>query len=188
MKTTWKVQETFKQVIIDFDGAAASAGGIPNDWKPKDYMNQYLDEAFWDTMSKCTNVNSVIATGKSLNTSAKEITKFLGASILMSTIGYPRLRMYCQKSLRIPAVADVISRNRYFQIRNNLKVVVDLDVPDATKAADRLWKVRQMMERVRAGCLQQERCRDVSVDEQMIPFYGACPARRNVPNKPHPIG
>ena len=151
-------------------------------------MEQYLDAEFWKIMSNCTNVNSTVNTGRSINTKAKEIERFIGASILMSTIGYPRLRMFWQKSLRISAVADVISRTRYFQIRSNLKVVIDLDVPDEMKAVDRLWKVRPIMDRVRVRCLQQDRCRDVSVDEQMISFSGASPACRYVPNKLNPIG
>ena len=138
---TWKVQNTFQPGIIDFTGVASNPGSRAQ-WKPNDYMEQYLDAEFWKIMSNCTNVNSTVNTGRSINTKAKEIERFIGASILMSTIGYPHLRMFWQKSLRIPAVADVISRTRYFQIRSNLKVVIDLDVPDEMKAVDRLWKVR----------------------------------------------
>jgi len=53
-----------------------------------------------------------------------------------------------------------------------MKVVIDLDVPDDVKAANRLWKIRPMMEAVRPRCFIHYRCRDVSVDEQINPFRG----------------
>jgi len=48
--------------------------------------------------------------------------------------------------------------------------------------------VRPVLDRVRNGCLQLLRNRDISVDEQMIPFTRACQLRQYVPNKPHPVG
>ena len=96
--------------------------------------------------------------------------------------------MFWQHSLRVPLIAKTISRDRYFRIRNSLKVVVDLDIDESIKKADRLWKVRPLLERIRQGCLLQTRPQDVCVDEQMIPFTGACSLRQYVPNKPNPVG
>ena len=75
------------------------------------------------------------------------------------------------------------SDDRYFRIRSSLKVVVDADVSDDAKKADRLWKLRPLVDRIRAGCLKLARPWEVSIDEQMIPFSGAC-----APSKPNPEG
>ena len=183
----WKHVEEFSPNVIDFKNIPDSVDERTR-WNTMDYMKQYLDEEFFEYMAFCTNITSTSRTGKSLYTTAIELQHFIGASILMSSISYPQLHMFWQKTLRLPAIADVISRNRYFQIRSSLKVVVDSDVTDDDKKLDRLWKVRPIMDRVRKGCLLLPRCRDLSIDEQMIPFTGACPLRRYVANKPNPIG
>jgi len=54
-------------------------------------MNVYLDKEFFAQMSPCTNINSVARSGKSLNTTAAEIERFLGATVFMSCIFYPRI-------------------------------------------------------------------------------------------------
>jgi len=96
--------------------------------------------------------------------------------------------MFWQKGLEVPVLTSAITRDRYFRIRNSLKAVIDTDISDETKKRDRLWKVRPVLDSVRAGCLQITRDRDVSIDEQMIPFTRACELRQYVPNKPNPVG
>lgn len=183
----WTTKRSFSPKISDYvvvdDDPHARA-----EWSSMDYFKQYIDTEFLEMMSSCTNVNSTVATGRSLNTCVTEIEHFLGASIVMSAIPYPRVNMFWQNNYRVQSIADVITRKRFFKIRSNLKVVIDSDVTDEVRKADRFWKVRPLLDRVRRGCLAQSRCRDVSIDEQMIPFTGASPARRYVPNKPNPIG
>ena len=185
-KSDWK-HGVFNPVIEDFTGADDDGDPRAN-WKPIDYMKQYLDGDFFSYISDCTNRHSVAVKGRNIKTTAAEIERFLGASIFMSCVGYPRMRMYWQRSLQLPLVCEVMTRDRYFRIRSSLKVVVDVDVSDDARKADRLWKVRPLVDRIRSGCLKLARPRDISIDEQMIPFSGACALRQYVPNKPNPVG
>lgn len=96
--------------------------------------------------------------------------------------------MYWSQGTRVAAVADKITRDRFFLIRSNLKVVNDLAVSDEDKEADRLWKVRPLLDIIRKACLALPRSPNICVDEQIIPFTGKCPVKQFVPGKPNPTG
>lgn len=67
-------------------------------------------------------------------------------------------------------------------------MVIDDDVPEEKRKIDKFWKVRPFMNRILTGCHLQAHPECVSIDEQMIPFTGACPFRQYVPLKPNPVG
>ncbi|GBN92838.1 hypothetical protein AVEN_167886-1 [Araneus ventricosus] len=125
--------------------------------KPIEYFLEYLDDDFFREMANCTNIRSVIQTGKSANVSPEEIQIFLGCSLLLPCYGYPRLKMVWERFTRIPVIADNIARDRFFQIRSNLKVINDNDVSDDSKKSDKFWKVRPLLSKIRERCLQQDR-------------------------------
>ncbi|KAH9382446.1 hypothetical protein HPB48_004292 [Haemaphysalis longicornis] len=135
-----------------------------------------------------TEVSYLQRTGRSLNSSPGEMKVFLGAALLMSCLGYPRARMYWSQGTSVAAVADKITRDRFFLIRSNLKVVNDLAVPDEDKKADRLWKVRPLLDIIRNACLTLPRSPNICVDVQIISFTGKCPVKQFVPGKPNPTG
>ncbi|GBM48056.1 hypothetical protein AVEN_34382-1 [Araneus ventricosus] len=96
--------------------------------------------------------------------------------------------MVWKRFTRIPVIADNIARDRFFQIRSNLKVINDNDVSDDSKKSDKFWKVRPLLSKIWERCLQQERPRIVSIDEQIIPFHGQISMRQYVKGKPNPVG
>jgi len=124
-------------ILKDFQGSDDDAESRLQ-WSPVEYVKQYIDEKLFDVISTCTNITSVARTGKNINTTPTEIQHFFGMSIMMSCVGYHRIRMYWQKAFSLPLVAECMTRDRYFRIRSSLKVVVDTDVSDDTKKIDRL--------------------------------------------------
>lgn len=76
--------------------------------------------------------------GALINTSAAEMRHFIGATFLMSCLGYLQIRLYWARQTRVAAIADVMTRDRFFLLRKNIKVVNDLDISDEDKKADRL--------------------------------------------------
>jgi len=135
----WKQTRSFNPVVANIP--QIDDVHDRSNWAPIDYMNDYLDNEFFDLMSSCTNINSVARSAKSINTTAAEIERFLGATVFMSCISNPRIRMYWQRGLQIPLVCGTMTCDRYFKIRSSLKVVVDTDVSDDVKKQDGLWKV-----------------------------------------------
>lgn len=155
---------------------------------PEEYFIKYIPSANFELMSSCTNRSSLARRGKSLNTTAQEISIFFGISLKMSYLGYPRLSMYWAFGTRVPEIADKMPRNRFFSIRSCLKLVMDDDVPTEIRSNDKFWKIRPLLKTVRAGCLQNPRTRKVSIDEQIVPFWGHTSMRQYIRGKPNPCG
>ncbi|XP_033966268.1 piggyBac transposable element-derived protein 3-like [Pseudochaenichthys georgianus] len=135
-----------------------------------------------------TPLNYFEQSGDPLNTSVDEVYHFFGACILMSCIRYPTIRMYWSKALRITAITDRFTRDRFFRLRGSIKVLIDDDVPEDLRKRNTFWKVRPFLDRIMQGCKSQNRPECASIDEQMIPFTGACPYRQYLPMKPNPVG
>lgn len=102
-------------------------------------MEQYIYSELVKVIADCTNAMSLANSGRSLKTSVDEMYHFFGAAILMP---YPQTRMYWSNGLRIPASSDTMSRDRFFKLRSQLKVVIDDDVSEDERKIDQLWKVR----------------------------------------------
>ncbi|KAM7312696.1 piggyBac transposable element-derived protein 3 [Ixodes scapularis] len=157
-------------------------------WAPNEYFQQYITDEVFESMALAMNTKHVAETGKSLDTSVEELKVFFGISVSMSCLGYPQIRMYWQNSTRVPSITNRMSRNRYFQLRSQLKVVNDLEVSVQVKEQDRLWRIRPLVSSVLKGCQKLPREEYLRIDEQMIPFSGRTQLRQFVPRKPNPEG
>lgn len=157
-------------------------------WTALDYFKQYFSEEFYRNMHEKSEVGYHQRKGTLLNSSTAEMKHFIGATFMMSCLGYPQIRLYWARQTRVAAIADVVTRDRFFLLRKNIKVVNDLDISDEEKKADRLWRLRPFIEMIRTACLQLPRSPSASIDEQIIPFTGRTTLKQYVPGKPHPTG
>ncbi|KAJ2938067.1 hypothetical protein O0L34_g19390 [Tuta absoluta] len=155
---------------------------------PQEYLTKYIPTDTYELIAFHSNQTYLAKTGNSLNTSTKEIRLFFGITAMMSYLRFPRIRMYWEKKTRIAAIADIMVRDRYFKLRAALKIVNDSEVPAAEKQKTKFWKVQPLLSSVRNGCLLNTPTTDVSIDEQMIPFWGKHAARQMVRGKPNPVG
>lgn len=139
-------------------------------------------------MANFTNMREVSLTGKSLETDTGEIRTFLGCSILM-IYGLLRIKItYWGQETRMPLISDNISRNRFFKLRSRLKVVDDNAVSEEIRKIDKFWKVRPIINKIQRACYETERPKEISIDEQMVPFYGQVQMRQYIRGKPNPVG
>lgn len=175
--------------FIDHATQNATENSEPsNPLKPIEYFLAYVNKDFLGEMAMYTNMKSIEATGVSINTNCREIAMFIGMSFAMSIVKMPRIKMYWQAKTRIPWIADKMTRDRFFKLRNSLKFLDDNTVSEENKKIDRLWKVRPLLEAVRQRCCELPRPSKVSIDESMIPFRGRISIRQHVPGKPYPDG
>lgn len=157
------------------------------EWDAFKYIEQYLDEEILQLIVDKTNQTSVKNSGKPLLTLV-DFKKWLGMSFVMAAVQYPQLRMYWMKKWKVPLIANTMPREKFLIIRRSLKVVYDDDISQDTQQADRLWKIRPLVDKIRSGCLKQARTEHICIDEMMIPFSGRTHLKQYVPNKPNPVG
>lgn len=161
---------------------------LRKDWTIKDYLNIFLSDEDFENMCNCTNVKYMTEHEKALNLTLEEVKKFVGITILISCLRYPRIKMFWAKTTRVESISKNMTRDRYFTIRSHLKVTIDNEVPQNERNCDKLWKVRPILDRVKKGCLSLQRSKIVAIDEQMIPFTGVCGVKQFVRGKPNPEG
>ena len=116
-----------------------------------EYFTQFVPTSLYGCIAEKSNQDSVQKTGKSLLLKKSECMQFIGATMMMSVLKLPWMKLYWSTKTRIAAIADAFSRNRYHQIRAHLKAVCDHDVSQEQRELDRLWKVRPVLESVLAG-------------------------------------
>lgn len=182
----WKKQVNFHPLppAPDHEELRLIALNLP----PQDYVSKYIPEDIFNVITDQTNRTYVEKKGRPLISNSEQTKKFFGSCIKMSIMGLPRARMYYDVRTKVHAISSILPRDLFFAIRNNLKVVYDNDVPLAERESTKFWKVNPLIKSVRTGCLLNSRTKKVAIDEQMVPFWGRCPARQVIKSKPNPCG
>lgn len=157
-------------------------------WEDYDYVERYITEDLLKLIVEKTNQTYVFKHGKSMNLTLNELKVWIGINFVMSALKYPKIRMYWENKWQVPLIADAMTRDRFFAIRTNMKVVFDNDISKEDRQKDRLWKIRNLLDHVHAICNTEEKDQELSLDEMMIPFSGQCSMKQFVPNKPNPVG
>lgn len=127
----------------------------------------------------------MLRTGKSLNLNLFELNVWLGINFVMSSLKFPKIRMYWERKWGVPLIADAMSWDRYFTLRSSLKVVSYNEISREERVSDRIWKVRPLVIELSKDVRNNHATKTCHL---MIPFSGACPIKQYVPNKPNPVG
>ncbi|KAK9736383.1 Transposase IS4 [Popillia japonica] len=135
-RKTWKKMGSF--IPLHFNSEEVEDGlEDRSNWQVENYVDMYFSDTDLQNMADCTNLRILQDTEKAMNLTVTEIKQFIGISILMLCLRYPNVRMYWAKTTKVNAIASVMSRDKFFKTRNNLKVIVNADVPAEVKQNDR---------------------------------------------------
>ena len=119
---------------------------------------------------------------------ADEINKYIYINIMFGLHQVPDGRLYWSSDnmWRVPAVADVMSRDRYDMIHRFFHVNdSSLQPTRDSENYDPLFKVRPFLDHVRHNCLSLYKPqRQLSVDEAMVGFRGRLGFKQYMKDKP----
>jgi hypothetical protein len=127
-----------------------------------------------------------VSQGSSFSVSVHEMKLFLGINLVITYLKYPRLKWYWKsdEAMRIPIVADSMSRNRFDEISKYLHF------NEAQSGEnDKFFKVRPVLDVLKSTFLQNGPLEEHhSIDEMMIPFKGRSQMKQYIKSKPKPWG
>ncbi|GBN29011.1 hypothetical protein AVEN_146082-1, partial [Araneus ventricosus] len=130
---------------------------------------EYLNEEFFEEVAAQTNLYSVQQSLKSMNTNAKKIIRLVGLHVWMGTLKFPQAKLYWSRNLSLECFSEAMTRDRFFTLRQNLHFVDNLAPHNDN---DKLWKVQPFLKAIKEKCLSLPHPKQISLDEQMIPFTG----------------
>ena len=124
---------------------------------------------------------------KQLKLTKEEIEQFVGILLLTGYNTRPRQKMYWSKDddVACPIVAKQMSRNRFEEIKSSLHFADN----DHLEHGDKLAKVRPLQNEVKTS-LQQFGIfsKNLSIDEQMVPYFGRHSIKMFIRGKPIRFG
>lgn len=152
--------------------------------QPIQYFRDFFDSDLFNTIVEQSNLYCTQQNPNSgLKLDQNELEQFIGTAVYMSVFRLPRSRMYWSSKCRIPQIADVMSRDRWEEVKRFIHFT-DL----APNNDDKLFKVRSLIDSLlpKFQALPQEQM--LCVDEQMVPFKGKLGLKQYIPKKPHKWG
>ncbi|KAL4142153.1 hypothetical protein QTP88_004670 [Uroleucon formosanum] len=153
---------------------------------PIKYFSKYYSDVDFQLMVQYTNMYALQKGKTWKNTDIKEIKIFIGLHIIMGCTKFPRIRMYWNLVLKMNVFVENMNRNRFFTLRTNFHVIDNLKINKNNK--DKFVKVRPMFDCLKRRCGQLNIEKNVSIDEQMIPFKGQLNIKQYMKGKPCPWG
>ena len=143
-----------------------------------DILQHIVDQSNLYSVQKNLNNN--------LNLCVLELEQFIGSLLAMSLVALSSSRLYWSGKLNCPLVSQVMSRDRWEQIKSNLyfndnsNYVASKDDPNY----DKLFKIRPLVTHLTNKFNEIPKPQRLCVDEQMIPFKGISSLKQYMPLKP----
>lgn len=144
-----------------------------------DYFGKIFDEAVISKVIEETNIYAKQKNSKNwTDITADELKAYIGCHIIMGIHKLPNLKAYWSSDplLRVDAVADTMTENRFEKITQNLHLNNNDNVLPKTHADyDKLHKLRPLLDILNENIAKiYNPSSFVTIDESMIKFKGRC--------------
>lgn len=166
---------------------------------PIDFFLQYFENDFFEIVA--FNISLYTVQNNKTNfkpTNKYEIQTLIAIHLIMGCLKFPKffnfffkfrifpIRMYWEEKFRVPLISNSMSRNRFSQLRNNLYIINNFDIP--RNNVDKFIKVRPLYDQIKKKCNNLPKIRNVCIDEQMVQFKGKLSLKQYMRGKPSPWG
>ena len=167
----------------DIDFANVTLEPEPTDGTPYEYFKKFVNDDMFDNLATESNNYAHQKSGINLKTTASELETFVGMYFHMGVVKMPSVGCCWEAETRYPAVADMMSRNRFQKITSYLHIKDNILVTDAEKL-DRAWKIRCWLDDLNANFATVSPSEYQCVDEIMVAFKGRSLLKQYLPKKP----
>ena len=136
------------------------------------------------------NLYSVEKSGVNINTNKDEIEKLLAVQMRMSIVKMRQYEMYWSEATRYEPVTLTLTLKKYKKLREFLHVADNAEKDKPESKEGKCFKVKPLLEAVKANCQKVEQEVNNSIDEQIIPAKTkkSGSAQQYNPKKPHKWG
>lgn len=168
-----------------------TADDEPEVGRPIHYFQTYFSSDLLDHIVEQSNLYSVQKDpNKPLQITRSELEIFISTIVYMSIFGLPRHRMYWMSACRVSKVADVLSRNRWEEIKKNLHLNDNTHLPQNRNDPDRdkLFKIRPIITHLKQKFIAHTKPQMLCIDEQIVPYKGMSALKQYNPKKPNKWG
>uniref|UniRef100_A0A3Q1EXC1 PiggyBac transposable element-derived protein 2-like n=1 Tax=Acanthochromis polyacanthus TaxID=80966 RepID=A0A3Q1EXC1_9TELE len=183
-KVAWKTvkQENSAKDVPVWQGALPDFDAIS---LPIDYFRDFFDADLLHTIVEQSNLYCAQENPtRALKLDPNELEQFIGTVVYMSVFHLPRSRTYWSSECRVSQVADIMSRDRWEEIKHFIHFCDNA----APSSGDKLFKVRSLIDSLlpKFQALPQDQM--LSIVEQMVPFKGRSSLKQYIPKKPYKWG
>eukprot|EP00066_Takifugu_rubripes_P019441 XP_011608707.1 PREDICTED: piggyBac transposable element-derived protein 3-like [Takifugu rubripes] len=183
-KVAWetvKQENSAKEVPVWQDALPdAEAIRLPIQYFRDFFDGELLDKIVEQSNLYCTQQHP----NRALNLDRPELEQFLGTVVYMSIFLLPWSRMYWSSTSRVQQVAEVMSRDRWEEIKHFIHFC-DNSAPNND---DRLFKIRLVIDSLLPKLQALPQHQMLCVEKQMVPFKGRSALRQYSPQKPYKWG
>lgn len=188
---TWS--STLTDVAVDIF-TQRTGPDVPLTYKsePSEFFDLFLGPAFFESCATQTKLYASLRGNTEFCVTPDDMRTFFYCNIMFGIHVLPNLYNYWSSDplLKVSAIADVISRNRYLELSRYFHINDNSTyIPKGTEGHEPMHKVLPMIELVKDACTKYFRPGiAISVDEAMIPFKGRLSFKQYIKGKPCPWG
>ena len=155
-----------------------------------DYFRHFFDQQILEEIVQQSNLYAVQNNpNKPLLLTVMELEQFLGAVLYMTCASFPDSRLHWSKVYHNDNVADVMSRDRWEEIKRNIHFNDNsLQLTRDDENFERMFEIRPFVEHLQKKVQRIPKSEYLCVDEQIVPYKGNHHCKQYIPKKPKKWG